>query len=159
MIILVAAMGHDRVIGRDGRIPWHLPAEMKHFRRTTRGQAVVMGRKTFESIGGALKNRTNIVVTRDPTFQAPGCEVVHAIAPLLADERELYVIGGAEIYRQFLPHADRMVLTRIDGAFEGDTFFPAWDEGEWRLVGTEFHPRDEQNAYDFTVETYERVRS
>lgn len=159
MIILVAAMGRDRVIGRNGRIPWHLPAEMKHFRRTTRGHVVVMGRKTFESIGGALKNRTNIVVTRDPAFQAPGCEVVHAIGPLLADERELYVIGGAEIYRQFLPHADRMVLTRIDAAFEGDTFFPAWDEGEWRLVATECHPRDEQNAYDFTIETYERVRS
>lgn len=159
MIALVAAMGRNRVIGRNGAMPWHLPAEMKHFRRVTRGQVVVMGRKTYESIGGALKGRTNLVVTRDPSFVAPGCEVVHSVDDLLRDERALYVIGGAELYRQFLPHADVMFLTRIHSDFDGDTLFPAWDEREWRLVEAEPHSRDEKNAYDFTIETYHRVRT
>lgn len=159
MIILVAAMGDDRVIGLNGAMPWHLPAEMKHFRRTTRGQVVVMGRKTYQSIGGPLKGRTNIILTRDDDFAAPGCEVVHEIADLLADERPLYVIGGAELYRQFLPHADQMILTRIHQGFAGDTFFPAWDQAAWELVETVHHPRDEQNAHDFTIETYHRRRT
>lgn len=159
MIVLIAAMGRGRVIGHEGRMPWHLPAEMKHFRRTTRGHVVVMGRKTYESIGGALKNRTNIVLTRDPGYEAPGCEVAHSLTPLLSDPRELYVIGGAELYRQFLPHAHRMVLTRVEGDFAGDTFFPAWDDAQWRLTATQLYGADAQNAYDFTIETYERVRT
>lgn len=159
MIVLVAAMGRGRVIGQGGKMPWHLPGEMKHFRQTTRGQVVVMGRKTYESIGGALKDRTNVVVTRDPHYQAPGCEVVHSISSLLEYERPVYVIGGEELYSQFLPYARRMVLTRIDGVFPGDTFFPRWDEAKWQLVASDFHPRDEKNAYDFTIETYERIRT
>ncbi|MFZ5816976.1 MAG: dihydrofolate reductase [Bacillota bacterium] len=159
MIALVAAMGRNGVIGREGRMPWHLPAEMKHFRRVTRGQVVVMGRKTYESIGGPLKGRTNIVLTRDPSYRAPGCEVVHALEELLLEERPLYVIGGAELYRQFLPHADRLILTRIHHDFEGDTFFPKIDPAQWRLTAAEPHPRDEQNEYDFTIEWYERLRT
>lgn len=157
MITLVAAMGRDRVIGREGQMPWHLPAEMRHFRRTTRGQVVVMGRKTYEAIGGPLKGRTNIVLTRDPGFAAPGCEVRHSAAELLTDERKLFVIGGAELYRQFLPHADEMILTRIDHDFEGDTYFPAWEPTEWELVSSTPYARDEQNAYDFIVEHYRRA--
>lgn len=156
MITLVAAMGRNRVIGRDGQMPWHLPAEMKHFRRTTRGQVVVMGRKTYQAIGGPLKGRTNIVVTRDPGFEAPGCEVRHSVAELLADERPLFVIGGAELYRQFLPHAAEMVLTRIDHDFEGDARFPEWAPAEWELVTAAPYVRDERNEYDFTVEHYRR---
>lgn len=156
MIILVAAMGKGRVIGQDGRMPWHLPAELKHFRRLTKGQVVVMGRKTYESIGGALKNRTNIVLTRDEAYEAPGCEVVHSLEALLKGERTLYVIGGAQLYRQFLPHASRMVLTRIDADLAGDTFFPEWAEAEWQLVAAQAHPHDEKNPYDFTIETYQR---
>jgi dihydrofolate reductase len=159
MIILVAAMDRERGIGKNGKMPWHLPAELKHFRRTTRGQVVVMGRKTYESIGGALKHRTNLVLTRDADYEAPGCEVLHAIEPLLRDERPLYVIGGAQLYAAFLPHAAKMVLTRIDATFHADTFFPAWEASEWELVSAEHHPRDEQNAYDFTIETYQRVRT
>lgn len=159
MIALVAAMGRNRVIGKDGAMPWHLPAELKHFRRVTRGQVVVMGRKTYESIGGPLKGRTNIVLTHDPGFEAPGCEVAHSVEALVADERPLYVIGGAQLYRQFLPHADVLHLTRIDADFDGDTFFPEIDPDEWRVVAAEPHPRDEKNAYGFTIETYQRIRT
>ncbi|MFZ5828201.1 MAG: dihydrofolate reductase [Bacillota bacterium] len=159
MIALVAAMGRNRVIGKDGTMPWHLPAELKHFRRVTRGKVVVMGRKTYESIGEPLKGRTNIVLTRDLDFEAPGCEVAHSVEALLHDERPLYVIGGAQLYRQFLPHADLMHLTRIDADFEGDTFFPEFVLAEWRLVAAEPHPQDEKNLYSFTIETYERIRT
>lgn len=159
MIALVAALTRNRVIGRDGGMPWHLPADLRHFRRLTRGQTVVMGRKTYASIGRPLPDRVNIVVTRDRQFAAPGCEVVHSVAALLGDGRPLYVIGGAELYRAFLPHADRMHLTRIHADLPGDTFFPAYDERAWRLTSAEAHPRDERNAYDLTFETYERIRA
>ncbi|MBP2018386.1 dihydrofolate reductase [Symbiobacterium terraclitae] len=157
MIILIAAMDRNRVIGRDGRMPWRLPAEMRHFRRTTMGHVVVMGRRTYESIGGPLKGRTNIVLTRDRSFRAPGCEVRHSVAEVLADPRPLFVIGGAELYRQFLPHADEMILTRIDHEFQGDTFFPAWEASEWELVEATPHPRDDENPYDFVIERYRRA--
>ncbi|MFO7275042.1 MAG: dihydrofolate reductase [Symbiobacteriaceae bacterium] len=158
MITLVAAMGRNRVIGREGRLPWRLPAEMRHFRRTTMGQVVVMGRKTYESIGGPLKGRTNIVLTRDPDFRAPGCEVRHSVAELLQDPRPLFVIGGAEVFRQLLPCADEMILSRIDADFEGDAFFPAWAEDEWEVVSRTPHPRDAENPHDFVIEHYRRVK-
>jgi len=159
MITLVAAMGRGRVIGANGQMPWHLPAEMKHFRRVTKGQVVVMGRKTFESIGEPLKGRVNMVMTRDQSYEAPGCLVVHSIDEAMRDDRPLFVIGGAELYRAFLPYADTMILTRIHHDFHGDTFFPAWDEAEWLLTTSEAHPQDDRNAYDFTIETYQRNRT
>lgn len=157
MIALIAAMDRNRVIGRDGQMPWRLPAEMRHFRRTTMGHVVVMGRRTYESIGGPLKGRTNIVLTRERGFTAPGCEVRHSVEEVLADPRPLYVIGGAELYRQFLPHADELILTRIDHEFPGDTYFPAWDESEWELVEATPCPRDDANPYDFVIERYRRA--
>ncbi len=159
MITLVAAMGQDRVIGKDGKMPWHLPAELKHFRRVTRGQVVVMGRKTFESIGEPLKGRTNVIITRNGSYKAPGCEVVHSVDEVVHDPRPIYIIGGAELYREFLSHADRMILTRIHHGFDGDTFFPEWNPAEWQLTAAEEHTRDERNAYDFTIETYQRNRT
>jgi dihydrofolate reductase len=157
MIALVAALGRNGVIGAGGTMPWHLPADLKHFRRLTRGHVVVMGRKTFESIGGALKGRTNLVLTRALTFSAAGCEVLHAIEPILQEERPVFIIGGAELYREFLPHADRLYLTRIDAEFAGDTFFPAFDSAQWRLVAAEPREQDEKNPYDLVFETYERA--
>ena len=157
MITLLAAMDRNRVIGRDGQMPWRLPADMRHFRRTTLGHVVVMGRRTYQSIGRPLEGRTNIVLTRDKNFQAPGCEVRHAGEEVLADPRPLYVIGGAELYRQFLPHADEMILTRIYHEFPGDTFFPAWDPTEWELVKARAYRRDEGNPYDFVIERYRRA--
>lgn len=157
MIALIAAMDRNRVIGQDGKMPWHMPADLKHFRRLTKGHVVVMGRKTYESIGGPLKGRTNVILTRDEQFEAAGCEVLHSIDAVLKDDRSIFVIGGGEVYRQFLPHADRLCLTRIDAAFEGDTFFPAWDEREWRMTESVSHARDEKNPYDCVFETYERM--
>jgi dihydrofolate reductase len=156
VITLVAGMGRNRVIGSDGQMPWHLPADLYRFRRLTKGHVVVMGRKTYESIGGPLDERMNYVLTRDLTFAAPGCLVVHGIEPILAMDGPVYVIGGAELYRQFLPHAGELRLTRIDAEFEGDRFFPAFDPAEWELVESKFRPKDERNTFDLTFEVYRR---
>jgi dihydrofolate reductase len=158
MIALIWAMGRNRVIGQGGTMPWHLPADLKHFRRLTKGQIVLMGRKTYESIGGALKGRINWVLTRDPSYEAPGCEVLHSLEPVLQEERPVLIIGGAELYREFLPHADVLYLTRIEAEFEGDTFFPPFDLSEWELTESKPRPRDEKNAYDLVFETYQRTR-
>lgn len=156
MIALVWAMGRNRVIGKDGKMPWHLSADLIHFRKLTRNHVVVMGRKTYESMGGALPKRTNIVLTRDPAFTPPDCEVVHAIDEVLRDERPIFVIGGAEVYKQFLPHADTLHVTRIHADFDGDTFFPEYDEAEWELTSSTFREKDEKNPYDCTFEVYVR---
>lgn len=157
MIAMVAALSENGVIGKDGKMPWHLSADLIHFRRLTKGHVVVMGRKTYESLDGPLRGRVNVVLTRDATFEAPGCEVVHDIGPILADDRQVFIIGGAEIYRMFLPRAGRLHLTRIHETFEGDTFFPEFDRTEWQLVSADFRPKDEKNLYDCTFEVYERV--
>lgn len=156
MIALIAAMGTNRVIGKDGAMPWHLPADLKHFRRITLGHVVVMGRRTYEAIGRPLPDRVNIVLTRNRGFAAPGCEVIHSPEPLLSDSRPVYVIGGAELYRLFLPHAAVMHLTRIHAEFAGDTFFPQFDLSAWELVAAEAYAKDDRNAYDMTFETYRR---
>lgn len=156
MIALIAAMGHNRVIGANGSMPWHLPADLKHFRRLTRGHAVVMGRKTYESIGKPLKGRTNIILSRKADLTIEGCHVAHSVSEAMAFAQDLFVVGGAELYREFLPHADVLYLTRVDGAFEGDTFFPEFPAEEWELVSVSHHPRDEKNAYDLSFECYHR---
>ncbi|HLN63294.1 MAG TPA: dihydrofolate reductase [Symbiobacteriaceae bacterium] len=158
MIALVAAMGRSRVIGKDGKMPWHLPADLRHFRRLTKGHIVVMGRKTYESIGGALSGRTNWVLTRDTAYQAPGCEVLHSLEPVLREERPVFVIGGAELYRAFLPYADTLHLTMIDADVEGDTYFPTWDPDEWALTDSLPRAADEKNAYACEFQTYQRTR-
>ncbi|WP_274650692.1 dihydrofolate reductase [Paenibacillus humicola] len=159
-ITLIAAMAKNRVIGANNGMPWRLPAEMAHFRRSTLGRTVLMGRKTFESLGGKpLKDRRNVVLTRQAGAVFAGCETVRsaeeAIERFAAGE-ELVVIGGAEVYKLFLPAADKLLLTEIDAEPEGDAFFPVFDPGEWLLTGTEAHPKDEKNAYDFCIRTYER---
>ncbi|HWI53645.1 MAG TPA: dihydrofolate reductase [Symbiobacteriaceae bacterium] len=156
MIALVWAMGSNRVIGKDGKMPWYLSADLIHFRKLTRGKVVVMGRKTYESIGEALPKRTNVILTRDPAFAAPGCEVVHSVDEVLRDERPVFIIGGAELYREFLPHAHELHVTRIHAEFDGDTFFPAYDESAWELTSSTFRPKDEKNPYDCTFEVYVR---
>lgn len=158
MIALVVAVSRNGVIGKGGKMPWHLPADLFRFRKRTKGHVVVMGRKTYESIGGPLPDRTNVVLTRDTHFKAEGCEVVHSIEALLHDDRMIFVIGGAEIYRQFLPYADVLHLTRIDAELEGDTFFPEWHDPTWTLVSSVERARDEKNPYNLVFETYERSR-
>jgi len=158
-ISFIFAMDRNRAIGYENKLPWHLPADLKFFKTTTMGHPILMGRKTYESIGKPLPGRRNIVLTRDRDYTAAGCDVVHspeeAIA-LVGEGEEGFVIGGAELFHLFLPYADKMYVTRIDHAFEGDTYFPEIDEGKWRLVSTEAGVRDEKNPYDFRFEIYEK---
>ncbi|OOF21334.1 MULTISPECIES: type 3 dihydrofolate reductase [Salinivibrio] len=157
-VSLIAAMAKDRVIGKDNQMPWHLPADLAWFKRTTLGHPVVMGRKTFESIGRPLPKRTNIVISRDPDYQPDGVTVVASPEQALAavgDVAEVMVIGGGTIYDAFLPRADRLYLTFIDTHVEGDTRFPDWGEG-WTQVASETHAPDEKNAYPLTFTVWER---
>lgn len=159
-ITLVAAVAENGVIGRGAELPWRLPDDLRHFKATTLGGVLIMGRKTFESFGGhPLPQRRSIVVTRDPGYRAAGAEVVHSLEEALAlaaSEDEVFVIGGGEVFRQLLPRADRMVLTRVHAAPEGDTRFPPFDPDDWRLVAERHHPADERHRYAFTIGTYER---
>lgn len=160
IISLIAAMDGNRVIGTDdGKLPWHLPADLKHFKSLTIGKPVIMGRKTFESIGYPLAERKNIIITRNKNYKAPGCAIVHSPDETLAqteDAPEAMVIGGAEIFTEFLPLANRMYLTLIDGEFPGTAYFPQWDTGAWREVSREAHEADEKNLYGYTFVILER---
>lgn len=160
VISLVVAMDRNRLIGRNNGLPWHLSADLKHFKAVTLGKPIVMGRKTFESIGRPLPGRRNIVISRNPAYRAPGCEVFAGLDEVLAaltDVEEVSVIGGAEIFKQALPLADKMHLTVIDHAFEGDAWFPEYDEREWRCTATEAHRHDdERGSFTYRFLTLER---
>ena len=166
-IALIAAMDEGRVIGSRGKIPWHLPADMKHFKELTTGRPVIMGRKTFEAIGKPLPGRANIVLTRDARYGAPGCRVVTSLHDALraaadgamGEVGDVFVIGGEEIYRLALPHADIIYLTKVHGSFKGDAHFPDFNENEWQLVRTEPHAKDDTNPLDYDFLTYERIPS
>lgn len=158
-ISLVVAASTNNVIGSDGGLPWHLPDDLRHFKRLTTGNPIVMGRRTFESIGRPLPDRRNIVMTRDPDYVAPGCDVVSSVREaldLVEDADEVMIIGGGQVYREFLPHAERIYLTRVQADVEGDTYFPDIDEAGWRLVSSEPHAADEKHAYAFDVMVFER---
>ncbi len=159
-ITLVAAMTRNRVIGRDGGMPWHLPADLAHFKRVTLDHPVIMGRKTFESIGFALPRRRNIVVTRNPDAEFEGAETSTSLdeaLSLLDGSEDVMVLGGGELYRQALPHADAMELTFIDAEVDGDTTFPEWSPGAWREVSREHRPADERNAHAMDFVRLERI--
>lgn len=146
-LCLIAAMGENRVIGVDNQLPWRLPGDLKYFKARTLGKPVVMGRKTFESIGRPLPGRLNIVVTRNPDWQAAGVQVAHSLDAALAlaaaaAPEEIMLIGGAELYRQALPQADVLYLTEIDAEFAGDAFFPEVDLARWRIDREEAGQRD-----------------
>ncbi|QSR46650.1 type 3 dihydrofolate reductase [Aeromonas veronii] len=160
-ISMIAAMAHDRVIGKDNQMPWHLPADLAHFKRVTLGKPVLMGRKTFESIGRPLPGRRNLVISRNPGYQAEGIEVVGSVEAALAllagsSVEELMVIGGGHLYAEMLPSADCLYLTQIDLAVEGDTRFPAFDDGQWQRIECESHPADEKNPHPYNFETWQR---
>lgn len=148
-IVLVAALGRNRVIGHQGKMPWHLPADLAHFRRVTLGHPVLMGRKTFAAIGRALPGRTNIVVSRNAPELPEGVILAHTLAEALetAGDGPVMVIGGGEIYRQLLPRATRMELTWVDAEPVGDAVFPEWNDREWRLESMEVRQPDEKNEY------------
>ena len=159
-IALIAAMAENRIIGRENRLPWRLPADLRRFKSLTMGKPVIMGRKTYESIGKPLPGRSNIVVTRDPDYRAPGCQVVHSLEQALeagAGHAEVMVIGGAELYRQALGRAQRMYLTLVRAEVEGDTLFPDIEPQQWRELERESHRADEKNQYDYDFVTLQRV--
>ena len=142
-VTLIAALGRNRVIGRDGDLPWHLPEDLKRFKATTLGHPLVMGRRTFDSIGRPLPGRRSIVITRNPDWRHPGVESAHSLAEALAlagPADEVYVIGGGTIYAEAMPFAHRLLLTEVDDEPEGDTWFPPWSPSEWRETSRE--PRD-----------------
>lgn len=165
MLALIVAAAENGVIGRDNALPWHLPEDLKYFRRTTIGKPVIMGRRTFESIGKALPERLNIVVSRSPGVSAPDVLVVSTLDAALAAARtaatgdldEALVIGGAQLYRAALPLARRIYLTEVHAAVEGDTFLPPVDWDKWREARRETHTADQRHAHDFSFVIYERT--
>ncbi len=162
LISFVVALDEGRVIGRDGALPWRLPDDMLRFREITMGHPVLMGRKTYESLPERfrpLPGRENIIVTRQRGYEAPGCRVVHSVAEAverLQDREEVMVIGGAQIFAQLLPQADRLYLTLVHGRHEGDVFFPLLDPDEWQEVSREEHTADERHATAFSFVILER---
>ena len=158
-ITLIAAVAKNGVIGRDGDLPWRLPDDLKTFKRLTLGKPVVMGRKTWESIGRPLPERLNVVMTRSRNFEAPGASVVpstEAAIELLSNHDEVMVIGGGAIYRQFLDRADRIYLTEVDAEVDGDVTFPTLDSAEWVEMSREHHLADERHAHAFTLVRLDR---
>lgn len=157
-IVLVAAVADNGVIGRDGALPWRLPADLKHFRKLTMGHTVLMGRKTFDSLGKPLEGRDNWVLTRDSHYAPPGARIFHDLdAALRAAPAELYVIGGAELYALTLPVATRLEFTLVHGNIEGDTRLPEFDRSAWREVSREDHAADEKHAHAYTFVTLVRA--
>ncbi len=157
-LCLVAALASNGVIGVDGRLPWHLPEDLKHFKALTMGQPVIMGRRTWESIGRALPGRRNIVVTRQEGFVAPGAELAGSLEAAIAlcdDVPYAFVIGGAALYAAALPIADALELTEIDASFKGDTHFPPFERSEWRELRREQHRSADGLRFDFV--RYERA--
>ena len=151
MISLIVAASTNNIIGAKGDLPWRLSADLKRFRALTMGKPIIMGRKTYESIGRPLPGRQNIVVTRNPGFVADGCDVVSSIdtaVEVAGDAEEIMVIGGSHIYAAFLPRADRIYLTRVQAELEGDAYLPDIDNGKWREVSAEAHAADDSNDYD-----------
>jgi dihydrofolate reductase len=154
---MIAAMSRNRCIGRDNGLPWHLPADLQHFKALTSGHYVIMGRRTFESIGRALPNRSSVVVSRNPDYPAQGCFVVPSIPDALfmaqrARETEVFVIGGGQLYAAMLPLVTRIYLTEVEADIDGDAFFPELSP-RWREVSRESFPADERHAYPYSFVT------
>ena len=164
-ISLIAALGKNRVIGKENELVWHLPVDFKRFKSITSGHYIVMGRKTFESLGKPLPNRTHLVITRNHDFQVPeGHHVFDSVESAFIFSKKLdldvlYVIGGGEIYAQTLPFADELLLTEVEASPEGDTFFPEVDPNEWKVTFQESHPKDEKNDHAFSFVNYTRINS
>ena len=159
MISIIVAASTNNAIGIRGELPWRLSSDLQHFKATTMGKPIVMGRKTWDSIGRPLPGRQNIVITRQAGFVAEGCDVVASLAEAAeaaGDENEIMVIGGSEIYSLALPLADRLYLTRVHAAVDGDAFFPEIDATEWRLIDDEHHEADERNEHPYSFRVFER---
>ncbi len=159
LISIISAMARNRVIGHENRLPWHLPADLQHFKAVTMGKPMVMGRKTWESLPGLLPGRPHIVVSRNWDYRAEGAKVVHSLEEAIeaaGQVDELMIVGGANLYAQALSLARRMYLTLIDVEVEGDAWFPAFDMDEWRETAREGHQADQQNPHDYQFITLEK---
>lgn len=159
-ITLIVAAAENNAIGKDNQMPWHLPNDFKYFKQHTVGHSIVMGRKTFESIGKPLPERRNIVLTRDLNYINPDVDVANSLHEVLTycrDERDIFIIGGANVYKQALPLSHRVLLTRVHTIIDGDAFFPVLPETEWKLISQESHQKDEKHAFDYTFEAWERI--
>lgn len=162
IISLVVAAATNNAIGKDGKLPWHLPNDMKHFKNITWGMPVLMGRKTFESLGKALAGRKNIVITRQPGWKGEGSVAVKNIDDALfvareTDAKEVMVIGGGEIYQSLFDKAHRIYLTRVEAEPEADTFFPPIHPEKWHLMSQQNYEADEKNAYNYSCQVWERI--
>ena len=169
MLSLIAAMSENRVIGRDGQLPWHLPADLRWFKKTTIGHHIIMGRKTFQSPGHPLPGRTSIILTRDVHYQ-PDVSIEHDDTEIFitnslddaltlvkeSDDDEPFIIGGGEIYQSALPHVDRMYLTRVYAEVQGDAFFPEFNEDDWEIIEERHYERDARHEYAFTIQIMQR---
>lgn len=159
MIAIVVAAAKNGAIGKDNRLLWHLPDDLKFFKRVTTGHPVLMGRNTYEAIGKPLPNRRNIIITRRNDFSAEGCEIAHSIEDalqLVDGDEEIMIVGGADIYQQILPETDRVYLTIVDAEPEADRYFPELMPDEWTLVDDIPHEKDEKHAYSFRIQTWDR---
>ncbi len=159
MISFLLAMDQNMLIGRDNDLPWHLPNDLKFFKRLTMGQTIVMGRKTLESFKKPLPGRRNVILTRDKNYRVPGIEVLNTPEQVLEMEkevRELFIIGGSEVFNLFLPHADRLYITYIEDTFKGDAYFKDFNEQEWQLSSERVGVTDEKNVYPHRFQTFDR---
>ncbi len=157
---MIVAMARNRVIGADGKIPWHLPNELQLFKRVTMGHHIIMGRKTYESINRLLPGRTTVIVTRQAGYAISGAKIAHTLEDAIAQcsgDSEVFIIGGGELYRAAMPLADRIYLTVVDAEPAGDTRMPEVDAAQWRLQSTEQFRRDERHAHDYRFEVHDRV--
>lgn len=161
-ISAIAAMDENRLIGVNNQLPWYIPADLKHFKTLTSGHPILMGRKTYESIGRPLPNRLNIILTTNPKFNAPGCVVVSSLeagidAAVEQKKEEIFIIGGSEVYNQLMERIQRLYLTIIHHQFEdGDAYFPKINPNEWNEIARESHKADEQNEFDYSFVTFDR---
>ena len=159
IVTIVVAISENHVIGKDNKLLWYLPADLKHFKDITTGHSIIMGRKTYESVGKPLPKRRNIIITRQ-AISIEGCEVVSSIEAALElckGEPEVFIVGGAEIYRQSINLTDRIYLTIVHQSFEGDSFFPEIDPKQWKEVSREDHQPDEKNSLPYSFITLEKI--
>jgi dihydrofolate reductase len=161
MVTIIAAIAENNALGKDNQLIWHLPADLKRFKKTTLNHVVIMGRKTFESLGKPLPNRTNILITRDKNYKAEGCVVVNSLKEALVtaakEDENPFILGGAEIYKQAMPFTDKLDLTFVHHQFDADVFFPEIDKTIWRETSREDYKADEHNKYDYSFVTFERI--
>lgn len=159
ILSIIVASAENLVIGRDNGLIWHMSADLKHFKQLTTGHTIIMGRRTFESIGRALPNRRNVVITRNKDYQADGCEIAESVEEALKmveTEDEVFIIGGGSIYRESWERADRLYLTWVHVEVEGDTFIPAIDSDKWEVICRQDFKADEKNEFDYSFVNYKR---